>query len=255
MPSPPRQIPPKTASQPSFLTSLRQGMRDGVRNLGRKTGLAKPPPIDGITPLSDFVRDQAAFVSQVALYTYVKARAGTSFPKLFQHPPFLTSLHIARWHIFAAAVIDLAVFSAMQLLDKTNADADADANPNPLQTKQEIIALARHLGELAFLGMDQKDVAPKVFSDALLAIEGRVKSNNTPPATTKSTANKPTPFFASADAFLHWAPMAETFKKDDEEIMRNSIEMRWIEVRREFHTRLQAHAVYADWAQLKREGR
>ena len=244
MPSKPRPKP--ASSMPSFLTSLRQGVRDGVRNLGQKTGLAKPPPLASLPHLSDFVRDQAAFVSQVALYTYVKARSGTSFPKLFQHQEFLTSLHIARWHIFAAAVIDLAVFAAMQLLDKTNA-TNAKPDANPLQVKQEITALAHHLGEVAFAGIDQKDVAPKVFSDALGAIAGRVKTNNTPPAPTKSSTNPPTVFFASADAFLHWAPMAEAFKKDDEEIMRNSIEMRWIEVRRAFHTRLKADAVYGDW--------
>ncbi|MCG8621839.1 MAG: hypothetical protein MJE68_07565, partial [Proteobacteria bacterium] len=68
------KTPSVSHGMPSFLTSLRQGVRDGVRNLGQKTGLKKPPPLASLPHLSDFVRDQAAFVSQVALYTYVKAR-------------------------------------------------------------------------------------------------------------------------------------------------------------------------------------
>ena len=38
-------------------------------------------------------------------------------------------------------------------------------------------------------------------------------------------------FKMSSDTFFRWAPMAEEFKKEDEEIMRNSIHFRWIEVR------------------------
>ena len=44
-------------------------------------------------------------------------------------------------------------------------------------------------------------------------------------------------FKMGSDTFFKWAPMAEEFKQDDEEIMRNSIHFRWIEVRRELRAR------------------
>ena len=46
------------------------------------------PRISSISDLSAFIDQNSAFVSQVTLYTYVKARAGTSFPKMFENADF-----------------------------------------------------------------------------------------------------------------------------------------------------------------------
>ena len=51
-------------------------------------------------------------------------------------------------------------------------------------------------------------------------------------------------FKMSSDTFFRWAPMAEEFKKDDEEIMRNSIHFRWIEVRRELRERIRPKLIF-----------
>ena len=217
-----------------------------VQNLGQKMGLKKRPRLVEFSQLADFVGQNAAFVSQVALYTYVKARAGTSFPKLFENEKFVQSLHIARWHIFAASVVDLALFSAGELHTKAEANvADNDS-----------LAVARYLGESALATIDQNDVPVTVFYEALAGLEKRAAAiRQLESATTTIHPSKATPFSGSADAFLRWAPMADEFKRDDEEIMRNSIEMRWIEVRRELRARLDGAAVYRDWLRLADEGR
>ena len=172
-----------------------------LRRIGLRIGVLRPPALVNFVHLADFVEKNASFVSQVALYTYVKARAGTSFPKLFRHEEFLTSLHIARWHIFAAAVVDLAVFSAEQLLAKTAPSqvANQAASESP-DRKNELLVLARQLGEMAFAGIKQQDVSPAVFSGALVSMNQRLRPRK------KTDATRPTPFFASADAFWNGHP-------------------------------------------------
>ena len=51
-------------------------------------------------------------------------------------------------------------------------------------------------------------------------------------------------FKISSDTFFRWAPMAEEFKQEDEEIMRNSIHFRWIEVRREVRNRIRPSLIF-----------
>ena len=51
-------------------------------------------------------------------------------------------------------------------------------------------------------------------------------------------------FKMSSDTFFRWAPMAEEFKVEDEEIMRNSIHFRWIEVRREVRERIRPSLIF-----------
>jgi hypothetical protein len=86
-----------------------------IKSVLRTIGFMKDSPLTTRQQLYDFIDSRAAFVSQVTLYTYVKARAGTQYPKLFQDADFLTSLRIARWHIYGAAICDLGLFAIAQL--------------------------------------------------------------------------------------------------------------------------------------------
>ena len=82
-----------------------------IKSVLRIIGFIKDPPLTTRQQLYDFIDSRAAFVSQVTLYTYVKARAGTRFPKLFQNDDFLTSLRIPRWNVYGAAICDLGLFA------------------------------------------------------------------------------------------------------------------------------------------------
>ncbi|MGB2234166.1 MAG: hypothetical protein ACPH5J_01210, partial [Candidatus Puniceispirillum sp.] len=85
------------------------------KSLLQTLGFKKLDPIITYRELFDFIDSRAAFVSQTTLYTYVKARAGMQHPKLFANPDFLTSLRIARWHIYGAACGDLTLFAGAQV--------------------------------------------------------------------------------------------------------------------------------------------
>ena len=50
-----------------------------------------------------------------------------------------------------------------------------------------------------------------------------------------------------ADAVFRWAPIADELKCDDEEILRNSIHLRWIGVRRDLKAVFQHAAIADDW--------
>ena len=196
----------------------------------RIIGLQKPPQIASIDALEVFIEENAAFVSQVTLYTYVKARAGTSFVKMFENEAFLTSLAIARWHIYAASVADLTLFAAAQFRTSKHA------------SHTDCVKMAKHLGGRILARVEQQDVDENIFQKA----EKRLKSRARVARFTEHASGDG--FFASSsDAFMQWAPVVDEFKTQDEEIMRNSIHLRWIGIRRELRERLAHDEAYADW--------
>ena len=60
--------------------------------------------------LASFLGTRSSHVAQTALYGYLRTRAGTRFPELFENPDILISINIAKWHIWLACVSDLSVF-------------------------------------------------------------------------------------------------------------------------------------------------
>ena len=87
----------------NFLKSLFETIKS-------KAGFNKPPTFSSLEEIISYVEEQAAYVSQTTLYGYVKTRAGTQWPKLFNDETYLISLRMARWYIFGACVADLALF-------------------------------------------------------------------------------------------------------------------------------------------------
>ena len=73
-------------------------------------GLKPKKPLTKQSELVEFIHRNASFVSQVTLLTYIKARAGTQYPKLFENPEYLKSIDIARSHLYASCVADLAFY-------------------------------------------------------------------------------------------------------------------------------------------------
>ena len=85
-------------------------------NVLKRLGLRPHPPVRNMAEAIEYIEKQASFVAQVTLYGYIKTRAGTQFPKLFENETYLTSMKIARWHIFGAAVADLSIYMAARLV-------------------------------------------------------------------------------------------------------------------------------------------
>ena len=62
-----------------------------------------------------FIGENSAFVSQSALYGYIKTRAGLRYFRMFEDAQFTDSVNIAKWNIYAACVGDLAMFCGAHL--------------------------------------------------------------------------------------------------------------------------------------------
>lgn len=187
------------------------------------------PVLDEFSQLVDFIEKQSSFVSQVTLYTYIKTRAGTQWPKLFENEQYLASLKIARWHIFMACVADLSVFTAAQFHKRGLASPDVCAN------------MADKITTSILTKVDQEDIEKNLFEAAIKTAKKRFRSTDYSQAAEADTA-----FQSSAQALLDWAPVVDEFKKNDELIVRNSIHLRWISVRRDLTKGLRAEKIMAE---------
>jgi len=98
--------------------------------------------------------------------------------------------------------------------------------------------LADEICQIVLTNTEQEDVPVSAFDDVRKAIHLTAQDIDWSDAAT--TANT---FQSSADAFMRWAPMADEFKEQDEEIMRNSIHMRWIGIRRDVKETLEAASI------------
>lgn len=197
-------------------------------NLRKRLGFAPMPPLDSLEAYIAFAEKEAAFVSQVSLYTYIKTRAGTQWPKLFEDETYLQSMKMARWHIFGAAVADLSIYLGAMLVKRGAADA---------KTAQ---AMSREVITRILSNYQQDDIPAQDFLQ--MTDDGLKRCAVVDWA---EMAEGPAAFQPSADALIRWTPIAEELKALDEEIVRNSIHMRWINVRRDIKDNLVADAVVA----------
>ena len=208
-------------------------MKDFFLTLRKKLGLAPRPVLNSVPALVDFTEKQSAYVSQVTLFGYIKTRAGTSWPKLFEDDTYLISLRTARSHFFAACVSDLSLFFAARLFVGARLSAAQSTD------------LAVSIAEQVLLNLQQEDIDPSAFVDVVNRTRQRAEVMAWEEAATTAMA-----FASSAEAFMKWAPVTDEFKALDEEIMRNSLHLRWIGIRRDVKETLQIEAVQADLDQL-----
>ena len=203
------------------------------KTLQAKLGLTPRPPLDSLDALISFCDKQSAYVSQVTLYGYVKTRAGTQWPKLFNNETYLISLKIARWHIFGACVADLTLFTIARIYAAGGI------------TRQQAERAAIHITSEILSHVDQNDVPDDVFKEMAQRAAQRAQL-----ADWDKLADGPNAFQSSSDALMKWAPTADEFKVLDEEIVRNSIHLRWINIRRDVLETLIMDKISADLSRL-----
>ena len=199
-----------------------------LKKIQKRMGFAPLPPIATISDYIAYADKQAAFVSQVSLYTYIKTRAGTQWPKLFEDETYLVSMKIARWHIFGAAVADLALYLGAMMVKRNAA------------TPEQALKISENVITSILNDYDQDDIPQKDFKAMMK--DGLARCQK---ADWLDLAEGPNAFQSSADALIRWTPIADELKELDEEIVRNSIHMRWINVRRDIKDTLDAEAVMA----------
>ena len=158
------------------------------------------------------------------------ARAGMQHPKLFDNPEFLTSLSIARWHIYGAAVGDLTLFAGAQI------------NRVGVLPPDELTILCTKMIEGIFVANHQQDIDPDRFMQICEKGKQRIAF-----ADWQAIESGATAFQSSSDAVFKWAPIADELKMNDEEIVRNSIHLRWIGVRRDMKELIRPDLIINDW--------
>ena len=101
--------------------------------------------------------------------------------------------------------------------------------------------LADEICQIVLTNTEQEDVPQSAFDEVIALCQESSHSIDWTDA-----AQTPSTFQSSSDAFMRWAPMADEFKEQDEEIMRNSIHMRWIGIRREVKETLDASPIISE---------
>ncbi len=190
-------------------------------------------PLDSLDRVTAFVSTRAAFVAQKTLYSYLKARMGTRYPSMFEDDVLISSVNIAKMHIYTACLSDLSVHAAIRVLHDESVDDSA----------------YRALAMLCFRrGLDDNEeqalnIGVEAFSihEALDEFERRLAFQDW-----HSGLPAPELFTASPAALFRWAPIAPQLKRDDKEILQNSIRYTWREARMQFEKRIDGAAVAAD---------
>ena len=187
----------------------------------------KTQSIDDIDKLAEFIRSRASHVAQTTLYGYLRTRAGTRFPELFENPDILASINIAKWHVWVACVSDLSTFvGQLAFASSVNADTINQVIPPALQ-----------------LIFEQTGTPEEAGDDFQTSIDKAVNRINL--CDWSQDRDDDTIFSQSPEALYYWSPIADELKERDENIVRNSVRFRWIDIRRSTRRQLDIEKLFA----------
>ncbi len=198
---------------------------------GATGGRGRSGRLEHPVALGEFLDSRASHVAQTALYGYMKTRAGTRFPALFDDPVMLASINIAKWQIWLACLSDLAIYSGILVRLRTDASA---------------ARIRTLLGPVVVAVLFRTGI-PEDAGDEFPATARRVVARITAFDfdDLDALADDDSAFTESPRALVYWSPIADELKNLDVEIIRNSVRFRWQEVRRELRKRLRAAALVA----------
>jgi hypothetical protein len=183
--------------------------------------------VDSPEALAQFINTRASHVTQTSLYGYLRTRAGTRFPELFENPDILVSINIAKWHIWLACISDLSVFTGLLM------HQSGRANPSDIE-----LVMSSMLDRI----LQETEISPEAGEDIESAVEKTRQRINT--CDWALVLDDDSIFSQSPEALYYWAPIADELKTRDEEIVRNSVRFRWIEVRRSARRLLDIDALF-----------
>jgi len=179
--------------------------------------LGQKKQIDEIESLMSFVSSRSSYITQVSLYGYLKARAGTSYVSLIKDPIFASAMKNARNNIFFACLTDLTLYVLKTILNRKQ------------DNFQNFDSLALHFFTQTLAKVSQEVFEILKREDIILKFENHLRKHNW-----KDTDDSHDFFSGSRSALLKWAPVVEEFKILDEEIVSNSIRFKWLRVCQEF---------------------
>ena len=159
---------------------------------------------------------RASFVAQTSLYGYLRTRAGARYPELFDDDVFVVSINIAKWQMWLACLSDLSIYAGGLLVER--------GFGNGADTGEVMLEIVNDLLTATGLPVD----AGPAYAEHAQRLRMRIAGCDW-----VAVHDDPTPFSESPAALVTWAPVIDTLKQLDEEIVRNSVRFRWQEVRRD----------------------
>ncbi len=191
--------------------------KDTWITLGDYIGLGRPvsnQPITTPRELVAFVASRSSHVAQSTLYGYLKTRAGTRFPSLFENKDMLSSINQAKWHVYVACISDLAAYMGVLLYLRTGAE-----NSVIVQLMSEVVDRI-----IEDIGMPEE--AGEDLGESFKAMTTRI--GNMDFSTHEDGEDI---FSASPGALYRWAPIADNLKRFDKIPVENSVRFKWKDVR------------------------
>ena len=173
--------------------------------------------ITNLDDLESFIQSKSAWVSQVTLYGYLKTRMGTRYVLHFENDEFMKSVNLAKWNIYAEALLDLTFYTFSYLQTNLNYKDTDKSKEILLKILDDEISNKMPLDIIA--------KAKKNFNDRFQKINWNTYCNNLP-------------FNPSALSLYDWAPIADELKKLDRQIVLNSVILKWDVVKKEFEERI-----------------
>tara|TARA_B100000674_G_scaffold80269_1_gene55738 strand:- start:511 stop:1134 length:624 start_codon:yes stop_codon:yes gene_type:complete len=173
--------------------------------------------INNLDELENFIQSKSAWVTQVALYGYLKTRMGTRYVLHFENEQFMKSVNLAKWKIYSVALQDLTFFTFSYL--------KANLNYQEVKNAKEIFSKILDDEISNKMPLDIIEDAKKNFDQREQNINWDVYFNDLP-------------FNSSALSLYEWAPIAEELKTLDRKIVLNSVILKWDIVKKEFKERV-----------------
>ena len=181
--------------------------------LGMFKSILPKKKIKNLSDLESFIQKKSAWVSQVALYSYLKTRMGTKYVLHFDNEKLLSSINKAKWNIYSVALQDLTFFSFSYL--------------NAIYNYEDIIKSKDIFHSI--LDNEKKNGMPEeVYDSSKISFEERFQKVDW-----KKHYNS-LPFNDSALALYKWAPIADELKTLDRKIVLNSMILKWDNIKDEF---------------------
>ena len=208
----------------TILTRFRRGISVLTEYLGAG-GAGRKPAVADAAALERFLDTRASHIAQTTLYGYLRTRAGTRFPVLFENDAFVVSINHAKWQMWLACLSDIAVYAGGLLALRSRAGPGAAGE----LVRRSVDAILERTGTPG-------DSGP-LFAEEAEAVRDRLRGCDWP-----AVADDETAFTASPDALVRHAPIIPELMALDEEIVRNSVRFRWQEIRRELRATLDADA-------------
>ncbi len=190
----------------------------------------KPPPIETMCDLVEFVATRATFIGQTTLFDYLRARAGLQHFNLLTDEVFLAMLRPARTRLILVCLDDLTIFTACLVGRLTDSG------------REDMQRLAVHLFRRAAMQIDAKDIPETECGEAVRGFETGAVSVDW------MAHGGDGAFAKSLQALIDLAPVVDTLKQLDGAIVQNSMRFKWRGIEAELAQRLRAESVFVSFA-------